>query len=104
MRPGFHQWLVFLGTALGLWAFGLGAGLLLPHLDGPGWLWPLVFVAAILGAGVGRWLMRQIATRCPSCGGRAYYEVGPRHGSHFPIQYRCLLCGDVHRTGWNEGK
>ena len=104
MRPGFHQWLVFLGTALGLWTFGLGMALLLPHLGGPGWLWPLVFVAALLGAGVGRWLMRRIAARCSVCGGRTYYEAGFPQGSRYPVQDRCVACGDGHRTGGNEGK
>lgn len=105
MRMFFHQFLVFFGTGVGLWVSGLGTALLLfSWIDGPGWLWPLVFVAAMLGGCVGHRLMCQIAAQCPSCGGRAYYEVGPRRGTHYPIQYRCVSCSDVRRTGLNEGR
>ena len=74
----------------------------------PGWsiarLWPLVFVAGFLGANLGRWLVRQTAARCRVCGGRTYFDAGYAPGSRYPVQYRCVACGDVHRPGRHEGK
>ncbi len=101
---GFHQWLVFSGTAVGLWGFGFGVALLLREIGGPGWLWPLFFVAAILG-GRAR-LLAHAADRgaVPFVWWACVLRGRARKGSHFPIQYRCVSCGDVHRTGLNEGR
>lgn len=104
MRIGCHLPLMFGCLAIGLWSFGLGAGLLLAWADVLRWTWPLVLILAMVGGWFGHTLARQVAARCPSCGGRAYYEVGPRRGSRYPIRYRCSACGDVHPTGWSEGR
>lgn len=104
MGIGWHTAMVFGGTAVGLWTFGLAAGLLLAATGGPGWLWPLILIVAGVGGSLGYALTKRIAARCPTCGGRAYYETGPRRGSHFPIRYRCSACGTVRLTRVSEGR
>jgi hypothetical protein len=104
VRIGCHLPLMFGCSAVGLWAFGLGSGLLLAWADVLRWTWPAALIIAGVGGWLGHTLARRVAVRCPSCGGRAYYEVGPRRGSHYPIRYRCRACGDVHPTGFSEGR
>jgi hypothetical protein len=94
---------MFFSAVAGLWVFGFGTGLLLAWLD---WMraWPLILIAAGIGGALGHAIARRIAARCPVCGGRAFYEIGPRLGTRFPIRYRCSACGDVNPTGVSEGR
>jgi hypothetical protein len=106
MRIGLHITLMFFLTLIGLWTFGFGSGWLLAWLDAMR-AWPLILLAASIGAALGPAAGKRIAARCPTCGGRAYYELGElgaRIGTRFPIKYRCAECGDVHFSGVSEGR
>ena len=100
-----HLILVFAATAVGLWAGFLGTVLLLLWLDVP--RWPTVLLAFPIGFGCAAalhwWTTRCVAVKCPSCGGRAFYET-KRQGSRDRIRYRCTVCKDVHPTAISEGR
>lgn len=100
-----HLILVFVATALGLWVGWLGVALLLLWADAPRWLLILLAFAAGVGCASAMhwWTTRCVWVKCPSCGGRAYYET-KRVGSRDRIRYRCTVCKDVHPTSIVEGR
>src|SRR4051794_14254956 len=76
VRIGAHQVLVFGSTAVGLWVGALGTALLLVWAGVHSLAGPLAIAAGAAGASTMYfWATRRVAARCPSCGGRAYYEV-----------------------------
>jgi hypothetical protein len=103
VRISLHIALTFFLTLIGLWTFGFGTGFLLAWLDAMR-AWALILLSASIGAALGHAAGKRIAARCPTCGGRAYHELGARIGTRFPIKYRCSGCGDAHFSGVSEGR
>ncbi len=105
MRIWMHLILVFVATAFGLFAGWFGTALLLIWADAPQWLVIVVGLPVALGcaSALRWWTTRGVAVRCPTCGGRAYYET-KRIGTRDNIRYRCTACKDLHHTAISEGR
>jgi hypothetical protein len=98
-----HLILGFVATALGLWAGGFGTVLLLLWADAPRWLMIVALPVGTACAYAMHRVTRGLPVRCPTCGGRAYYET-KRVGHRDRIRYRCAVCKDVHPTTLSEGR